>query len=54
MVQIQSTWFPLVAEPAKVHGELSDGNGGGFSKGDRASFFGGQNGSAVMLPIVKQ
>jgi predicted acyl esterase len=54
MVQIQSTWFPLVARnPQKfVPNYMLSGNED-FQKATERVFFGGKNSSAIILPIAK-
>jgi predicted acyl esterase len=55
MVQIQSTWFPLVARnPQKFMDNYKLGTGADFQKATQRVYFGGKNTSAVMLPILKK
>jgi len=55
MVQIQSTWFPLVARnPQKFMENYQMGTAADYQKANERVYFGGQNASAVLLPIVKQ
>lgn len=55
MVQIQSTWFPLVARnPQKFMDNYKLGTGADFQKATQRVYFGGKNLSAVVLPILKK
>ncbi len=55
MVQIQSTWFPLVARNAqKYMDNYLMGTQADFQKATERVFFGGKNASAIILPIVKK
>ena len=55
MVQIQSSWFPLVARnPQKYMENYMLDTQADFQKATEKVFFGGKNASLVVLPIVKQ
>lgn len=55
MVQIQSTWFPLVARnPQKYMPNYKLGNKDDFQKATQRVYFGGKYMSSVVLPIVKK
>ncbi len=55
MVQIQSTWFPLVARnPQKFMDNYKLGTQADFQKATQRVYFGGKNLSAVVLPIMKK
>ena len=55
MVQIQSTWFPLVARnPQKFLGNYQLGTAADFQKATERVYYGGQNSSAIILPILKR
>ncbi len=55
MVQIQSTWFPLVARnPQKFMANYQMGTQADFSKATERIYFGGKNTSAIVLPIMKK
>ncbi len=52
MVQIQSTWFPLVARnPQKFVPNYQMATANDFQKAVERVFFGGKNASAVLLPV---
>src|SRR4029450_2781321 len=54
MVQIQSTWFPLVARnPQQFVTNYKLANAADFKKATQRVFYGGKNASAIVLPIVK-
>jgi hypothetical protein len=54
MVQIQSTWFPLVARnPQKFMPNYKTGTQADFQKAVNRVFFGGKTASAIVLPILK-
>jgi putative CocE/NonD family hydrolase len=54
MIQIQSTWFPLVARnPQKFMANYKLGTSADFQKATERVYYGGRNGSAIILPIVK-
>ncbi len=54
MVQIQSTWFPLVARnPQKFVPNIFKANSADFQKATERVYFGGKTGSMIVLPIVK-
>ena len=55
MVQIQSTWFPLVARnPQKFVPNYQLGTDADFQKATERVYYGGANPSAIILPIVKK
>jgi putative CocE/NonD family hydrolase len=55
MVQIQSTWFPLVARnPQKFMENYKMGTNADFQKATQRVYFGGNNPSAILLPILKR
>jgi len=54
MVQIQSTWFPLVARnPQKFMENYKLGTDADFQKATQKVYFGGKTGSMIVLPIMK-
>ncbi len=54
MVQIQSTWFPLVARnPQKYMENYQLATTADFQKATEKVFFGGKNASMIVLPIAK-
>ncbi len=55
MVQVQSTWFPLVARnPQKFMANYQLAGSGDFQKATQRVYFGGANLSAIVLPIMKR
>ncbi len=55
MVQIQSTWFPLVARsPQKFMENYKLATAADFQKATERVYFGGKNLSAIVLPITKK
>ncbi len=55
MVQIQSTWFPLVARnPQMFVPNYQIATAASFQKATERVYFGGRNSSAIMLPILKK
>jgi putative CocE/NonD family hydrolase len=55
MVQIQSTWFPLVARsPQKFMDNYKLGTAADFQKATQRVYFGGRSQSAIVLPITKK
>lgn len=55
MVQIQSTWFPLVARnPQKFMPNYKQGANTDFQKATERVYHGGANNSRIILPIVKK
>ena len=55
MVQIQSTWFPLVARnPQKFMDNYKLATGADFQKAAQKVYFGGKNPSMIVLPITKK
>ena len=54
MVQIQSTWFPLVARnPQKFMENYKVATNADFQAAKEKIFYGPRNSSAIILPIVK-
>ncbi|MEP7213185.1 MAG: CocE/NonD family hydrolase [Acidobacteriota bacterium] len=55
MVQIQSTWFPLVARnPQKFMANYKLATAADFQKATQRVYFGGKTASAIVLPIQKR
>ncbi len=55
MVQIQSTWFPLVARnPQKYLDNYMLGTNADFQKATERVYFGGKNGSMIVLPVMNR
>ena len=55
MVQIQSTWFPLVARnPQQYMTNYKLATAADFRKATERVYFGGRNASAIVLPIIKK
>jgi putative CocE/NonD family hydrolase len=55
MVQIQSTWFPLVARnPQKFMENYKLGTAKDFQKATERVYYGGRNSSAIFLPILSK
>jgi uncharacterized protein len=55
MVQIQSTWFPLVARnPQKFMPNYKTGTQADFQKATNRVYFGGKNASMIVLPVLKK
>jgi predicted acyl esterase len=55
MVQIQSTWFPLVARnPQRFVPNYQEATNADFQKATERVYYGGKNMSAIILPIVKR
>ena len=55
MVQIQSTWFPLVARnPQKFLPNYKKATAADFQKATQRVYYGGKNASAIILPIQKR
>jgi len=55
MVQVQSTWFPLVARnPQQFVPNYKLATNADFRKATQRVYFGGGNSSAIILPIIKQ
>ncbi len=53
MVQIQSTWFPLVARnPQKFVANYQTATAKDFQKAVEKVYFGGRNPSAIVLPVI--
>ena len=54
MVQVQSTWFPLVARnPQKFLPNYKLGTAADFQKATQRVYLGGRNASAVILPVSR-
>ena len=55
MIQIQSTWFPLVARnPQKFMDNYKLATQADFQKATERVYYGGKNGSMIVLPIIKK
>ncbi|HEY8562850.1 MAG TPA: CocE/NonD family hydrolase [Pyrinomonadaceae bacterium] len=55
MVQIQSTWFPLVARsPQKFMENYKRATGADFQKATERVYFGGKTASMIVLPVMKK
>ena len=55
MVQIQSTWFPLVARnPQKYMDNYKMATAADFQKATEKVYYGGKNASLIVLPILKK
>ena len=55
MVQIQSTWFPLVARnPQRFAQNYQLETAASFQKATERVYFGGKSASAIVLPIIKK
>ena len=55
MVQIQSTWFPLVARnPQKYMENYKLATSADFQKATQRIYFGGKTGSMIVLPVMKK
>ncbi len=55
MIQIQSTWFPLVARsPQKFMANYKQATESDFQKATERVYYGGKNGSRIILPVVKK
>jgi len=55
MVQIQSTWFPLVARnPQKLMANYQLGTAADFQKATERVYYGGRNASAIVLPVLNR
>ncbi|HEX8399642.1 MAG TPA: CocE/NonD family hydrolase [Pyrinomonadaceae bacterium] len=55
MLQIQSTWFPLVARnPQKFMPNYKLATAADFQKATERVYFGGKNASMIVLPVVKK
>ncbi len=55
MVQIQSTWFPLVARsPQQYVANYKQASESDFRKATQRVYFGGKTASAIILPITKK
>ena len=54
MLQIQSTWFPLVARNPQTYMENYQlAAAKDFQKATEKVYYGGENASAIILPITK-
>ena len=54
MVQIQSTWFPLVARnPQKFMQNYKQATSADFQKATERIYYGGRDSSSIILPIIK-
>ena len=55
MVQIQSTWFPLVARnPQKFMENYKQATESDFQKATERVYYGGKNASIIVLPVLKK
>ncbi len=55
MIQIQSTWFPLVARnPQKFMENYKTATQADFQKATERVYYGGKNGSMIVLPVIKK
>ena len=55
MVQIQSTWFPLVARnPQRFMTNYKHGTEKDFQKATQRVYFGGKQASAIILPVLNK
>jgi predicted acyl esterase len=55
MVQIQSTWFPLVARnPQKFVANYQMARNADFQKATQRVYYGGRTNSAIILPVQKR
>jgi predicted acyl esterase len=55
MVQIQSTWFPLVARnPQKFMANYKQGTGADFQKATERVYHSAQYPSRIVLPLMKR
>ena len=55
MIQIQSTWFPLVARnPQKFMDNYKLATQADFQKATERIYYGGKTGSMIVLPIMKK
>ncbi|HSC45343.1 MAG TPA: CocE/NonD family hydrolase, partial [Candidatus Acidoferrum sp.] len=52
MVQIQSTWFPLVDRNPQKFVNIPDANAEDFQKATERVYRGGEHGSALLLPVL--
>jgi len=54
MVQVQSTWFPLIdRNPQKFVASIYTAQGGDFVKAEQRVFCGGGSASRIVLPVVR-
>jgi hypothetical protein len=53
MVQIQSSWFPLVDRNPQVFEDIPSAKAGDFVKATERVFYGGGDGSRVKVMVVK-
>jgi hypothetical protein len=53
MVQIQSTWFPLVDRNPQKFVNIPDAKAEDFVKATERVYYGGERGSALVLPVVR-
>jgi predicted acyl esterase len=53
MVQIQSTWFPLVDRNPQKFVNIPDATEGDFQKATERVYRSKQNASAIVLPVLK-
>jgi predicted acyl esterase len=53
MVQIQSTWFPLVDRNPQKFVNIPEAQKQDFQNATERLYHGGEHGSALLLPVVK-
>jgi putative CocE/NonD family hydrolase len=53
MVQIQSSWFPLTDRNPQKFVEIPEAKADDFQKATERVYYGGEHGSAVILPVLK-
>jgi len=53
MVQIQSTWFPLVDRNPQTFVSIPDAKPEDFEKAAQRVYRGGEHASALVLPVLK-
>ena len=55
MVQIQSTWFPLIARnPQKFMENYKLATAADYQKATQRIYYGGKTGSMIVLPVLKK
>ena len=54
MVQVQSTWFPLVDRNPQKFESIPEAKAEDFQKATERVYRGGKHGSAILLPVLKQ
>jgi hypothetical protein len=53
MVQIQSSWFPLTDRNPQKFVNIPEAKAEDFQKAMERVYYGGEHGSAVILPVLK-